>query len=396
MDNSTLSQTDEEPFTWSTAVDIFEIDNRMALEIVYARKGGELLNIMHPAGDKLFKRNIFHAAVECSATNCLRFLIEKDVLSYYINMPDSEGRTPLHYAIEFGFRKDSYLIFECFKLLILNNGDVNAIDNNGDTPMHNLLQINLCANENTEKYRLLPYLKVMLSCTRANLRAKNFNNQAPIDIKPFFSHDCNQDDVILRRLFSAVDERRNYKHITIADITSGNFTDLQDVTLPVFYGSKTLLYHLVSKCSYAMLEKALIRGLNPLIQNVDDQYLPIHSALLQHDTKKLKLIMKHMTLRSGSWAIDFKHVECSLIKTLLCNVPHNEELKNKHFECFEIIQQQYEQFSQEALDLITTICNKCFKSQIDSEITEFIQILKKKCANYRTKSERNSTITGKV
>ena len=97
----------------------------------------EILKILHMSDVDLMKRNelcqtILHRATVQNCAEIIRFLTSID---FDVNCVDESGRTPLHYC----WRRDSFQALECAILLLENNANVNAQDNDGDTICHRVL-----------------------------------------------------------------------------------------------------------------------------------------------------------------------------------------------------------------------------------------------------------------
>lgn len=80
-----------------------------------------------------------------------------------VNAKDSEGRTPLHWAIDRGH-------FEIAKLLFDKNADVNAKDNEGQTPLHYAV---VCDREAIAEF---------LVKQKANTASKDDDGNSPLDL----------------------------------------------------------------------------------------------------------------------------------------------------------------------------------------------------------------------
>ncbi|ESQ54482.1 hypothetical protein EUTSA_v10025574mg [Eutrema salsugineum] len=80
-----------------------------------------------------------------------------------VNAKDSEGRTPLHWAIDRGH-------FNIAKVLVDNKADVNAKDNEGQTPLHYAV---VCDRESIAEF---------LVKQKANTASKDNDGNSPLDL----------------------------------------------------------------------------------------------------------------------------------------------------------------------------------------------------------------------
>lgn len=77
-----------------------------------ARRGDRLETLLRPKGAPK-RKTLFHVAIEHQAQKCLIFLLNKCPLQRYLNQPDKEGRSPLHYAVV--MRQNDGAILPCMK-----------------------------------------------------------------------------------------------------------------------------------------------------------------------------------------------------------------------------------------------------------------------------------------
>ena len=68
----------------------------------------------------------------------------------YVNIKNSEGKTPLHLALTSVLSKDKFFFrnpnLEIIKLLIEHGADVNSKDNLNETPLHYILKQQISSN----------------------------------------------------------------------------------------------------------------------------------------------------------------------------------------------------------------------------------------------------------
>lgn len=348
--------TEEFPFSWTAVKEILAHDDLTRMEIELTRFGGSLKKIENSLNGPI-KKTIFHGAVEYGASKCLRYLISKaNARTSMLDDPDVEGRTPLHYAIEYGYYvSDQHSHLDCTKILLEKGAYVNARDKYGDTALHNIFQMKI-SKPSRRFSRFQPFLQVLLSQPTIDVKAKNKLDQTPLDLKLHFSDAENMKDPLYEIFMnsSKVKKAESRKETRFQSLLYNSLMSDDQITRKgmcdrikeiesisnVYIGSETILYLLTKQHNANVLEKALAKGLNPWICNISDDKLPLHIALQRGNVGNVRILLSYMIEDHSKW-IELGNQSFELLKTVTCNAYcpkfKNSYKKIDHLKCLSLL-----------------------------------------------------------
>ena len=313
-------------------------DSRDELEIIVAKISNDIHKIYEPV-DSTYCGNIFHAAVQEGAPNCLRFLLSK-ASDEQINRPDKNGLTALHYTCLESSTSEKIANLSCLKSLVSSRAFVNARDNSGNTCLHILAKrliedkengndIVLCAetllrsryiNPNSKNCLQMSPKDICLHEVKTDKNSKEFcrlldNYKETSTINKYYERS--QKEALIEKItgtllsFETYDKIANKILLLIKDIKSSNFVDNR------YIGTKTLLYLVTEHLGEHLLKSFLELNLSPWIPNIDDGRLPLHAALSKNDYISTALILQHMNNYPHEIQY-YDHYSFSLLQTCLC------------------------------------------------------------------------------
>ena len=350
--------------TWNLAdvESIMESDARLLLEMEFARLGGNIRKLFRPK-DSEKKETLLHIAVRFGAFDCLSFLLNKVTSPEQLAEPDIEGRTPLHYCIEYGFIQQTSDILQCLKLLLEKGSYVNARDMFGDTAMHNVLHLQAYNSSITEKRDsnvqvvtslFKNFKRLLQNHSQIDMEAKNASDQTPLDLEILL----NVTDSIQKKTRKEKDLSNNKvihderAQIYSMLVTSSSSINAKKLSKKVkdnsfnsngFIGGKSILYYIIENMEEHFAVEVLQQEVNVWIKNIDDLNLPLHAALRRGSPILTELVLQSMRKSIKPSGSGVRNLSFSLLKAVLCNNnSFGRQVKGEpnHLKCFELLLKQ--------------------------------------------------------
>ena len=335
--------------------EILQKDDRDQLEIEVSRYRNDLSAFLRPQNKN--KSTIFHLAIEFKARQCMNLLLEKNgPNTSHLDAPDINGWTPLHLSINNATEKPNAYFLNFAELLLQHGSYINCRNVNGDAPVHLLIE-NITQLQNLNSNNCMKLLDRILSDENIDVDAVNGLMQTPLRKLLALCSENNQ--LLLftacERLvskgasFDAVDKSVLHqlkiespsKRIVAPELWHANFVNqiigqsFNKDALNVekesiqFYnryiGTKSVLYHLVEACKDHEVELLLQFGLNPWLENIENDNIPLHAALVRGHIGMVNLLLDYMA-SSRTGTIDLSTKTFTLMQAVLCNAPTDEAL----------------------------------------------------------------------
>ncbi|KAA0192002.1 hypothetical protein HAZT_HAZT009958 [Hyalella azteca] len=322
-----------EPLQWSDALRILEENDSKKLTKVLNRVDNRIEFILRPTGAPN-GITILHAAFEFSLSKkdeCFDILLDcvqqsKDqfqdfndyhVISSPLNEPNENGETVLHKAV-------SHLACQTVEKLLYLGADVNARDDDGNSPLHML-------TKSSSKKALVSdawyaTADALLACPHLDTYALNCANESPVD----------GGTQAAMRLKWKIDERNS----TAAEETRCPTSALYDCCLsrsveeiskffhscnpdePLcksqYVGSQTVLCFVVSFVDHEILEEFLEMGYDPWQKNVNGK-LPLGEALRLGYYQSVDLLIEWMKKKKSQKYIDLADLSFEYLNLTLVN-----------------------------------------------------------------------------
>ena len=392
--------TDTGSIPWEILSKILHEDDRDELELECSKRGDRLSNILWPECSHPVKKTIIHSAIEYQAYNCFLFLLGKCASNNHLNQPDSEGKSPLHYAVEI-YQNES-LLLPCMRKLRLSvypeahnepiyfsyapqiikvllgcGAFVNQRNSQGDSPLHCLTK--QCIDKTPLlTHSLLQGLEALLSDETIHVDANNNEQSSPLEA--IYGEISIQPDSVsefCRKLIQNGSRASNYYIFKLQfhgtrkinenkdkkkKIKKDEFSELLHYIIAKeepkiksffkinarkhidhwqeqFIGEKYLIFHLISEFSHEIVQCFLTFGGDPW-KPYNDNKLALSAALQKGDFRMVDLLLEHMKNRDEQDTLDLKGRTASLFEDILRNLNIDKQMGINFHSCLERLLQK--------------------------------------------------------
>ena len=260
--------------------------------------------------------------------------------------PDSDGKAPLHLAVELGTQNTSSVYAQFTRMLLNAGAYVNVRDKLGKTPAHYL--IDKCSTT-VVVGDLDGYFQMLETITNDKYydsTAKTFSNYSLTELleEKFAEHTTGINNMrnfvqkyiegehnpeektesdILRILLSEYMISFNYEKAT-EKILTGIKTE-SEVDFNWYIGSVPFITYVTTYLDSRCVERILELGANPWILDSSDGKLALHAALEQGFFKTVEILLHYMHCSRLQFGCDLRTKSFTLLQKVICNNNINGE-----------------------------------------------------------------------
>ena len=229
-----------------------------------------------------------------------------------LNEPDGNGETVLHKAV-------SLLDHNGVKMIVDMGADVNSRDNFGNAPLHKLVNAgkNYGSSLPESWYKTA---ETLLSSPGIDIYPHNVDKVLPCGQHQFSSKE-------LKTIIDAngTEERPLVSHLSECIINEDRdeieniVTRIETQNLKIssqYFGSQTLLHHLVQFTDADIIQKFVELGCNPWMKNIH-QELPLQAALFSGDPNIVDVLLTSMKKEQGKTYIDLTEYSFQFLNILI-------------------------------------------------------------------------------
>ena len=352
------------PLRYTDVQRLAEIDNCETLELECAKRKDKVEELLHPDGAEN-GQTIFHVLVELQAQKCLRFLLSKVDRKEYINEPDDDGLSPLHYAVRsLNYRQHvlpcmEHITMDAGVKLYFSNGQsiirdliqcgayTNCRDCYGDTPLHMI--VNSCKGRNyLDAISLYHYACAILESEETDTNAVNYRDETPI--KLIKRKDTEEKPNSASKMEAKLREKKQEKkldsyteilqHIILKEdskikdiLKKSKYNDHLSNWEAKFIGKDYFTFYLINNFDSSMFECYLVNGGSSRKRNKRGK-LALHEACAKGDYKIVGLII-HFMKRDDDY-LDVGEDFYDLIKVILESRRSNFKTNGvNHLKCLK-------------------------------------------------------------